>query len=132
MIPTNPGSYFLIGKLFVGLSFLSHFDDLKKDYKKKKRNDKVNNELNSLYFTYIVSTNYANIIITNYAFDCAINHLFRLHLPKNLIIFQFASSCGFDIGSLSHSVTRTPVRAVLVQAYVRFGSRTIRSTRFIA
>ena len=30
------------------------------------------------------------------------------------------------------SMTRTPVRAVRVQAYVRFGSRTIRSTRFIA
>ena len=29
-------------------------------------------------------------------------------------------------------VTRTPVRAVRVQAYVRIGSRTIRSTRFIA
>ena len=30
------------------------------------------------------------------------------------------------------AVTRTPVRAVRVQAYVRIGSRTIRSTRFIA
>ena len=30
------------------------------------------------------------------------------------------------------SVTRTPVRAVRVQAYVRTGSRTIRSIRFIA
>ena len=31
-----------------------------------------------------------------------------------------------------NAVTRTPVRAVRVQAYVRIGSRTIRSTRFIA
>ena len=29
-------------------------------------------------------------------------------------------------------MTRTPVRAVRVHAYVRIGSRTIRSTRFIA
>ena len=31
-----------------------------------------------------------------------------------------------------NGMTRTPVRAVRVQAYVRIGSRTIRSTRFIA
>ena len=41
------------------------------------------------------------------------------------------ASCGvllYDGGD----VTRTPVRAVRVQAYVRTGSRTIRSIRFIA
>ena len=39
---------------------------------------------------------------------------------------------GYILVIIDAFVTRTPVRAVRVQAYVRTGSRTIRSIRFIA
>ena len=41
-------------------------------------------------------------------------------------------SRGFRNLGFGSPVTRTPVRAVRVQAYVRIGSRTIRAIRFIA
>ena len=57
--------------------------------------------------------------------------------PPTLAAALRIASGWVDEGSSSvksggHGVTRTPVWAVRVQAYVRFGSRTIRSTRFIA
>ena len=45
---------------------------------------------------------------------------------------RFFEAVPPDEDEIDDSVTRTPVRAVRVQAYVRIGSRTIRSIRFIA
>ena len=48
---------------------------------------------------------------------------------KLSLTYAVSNPMEFHVHAL---VTRTPVRAVRVQAYVRTGSRTIRSIRFIA